>query len=341
MKILIVASNMVHIKNFHMPYVDAFKEKGHEVYVMANTSEADFEIPFKKRAFSFKNFLLSLKIRKILKKERFDVVYLHTSLAAFWTRIAVKGLKNRPSVVNTVHGYLFSKEDKSFKKRLYLFAERFVKKVTDHILVMNGEDFEIATENKLCLGDVIQIDGMGIDESRIRFDDIPSTTSEKIRLSYVGEISKRKNQIFLIKALTRLNNAHLTLVGDGDERGYIEKTAKRLGVDSRLTITGFTKGVREYIANTDIYVSASKIEGLPFNILEAMGAHLPIVASDIKGQRDLLDAKFLYPLDDEDAFVELINGIAVKRTEYNVDRYTKKAVLDKNVEIYLNLDKIR
>ena len=71
MKILVVASNMVHINNFHQPYISAFKNDGNDVYVMANGEGADFNIPFKKRSLSLKNLFLSSKIRKIIKKENF------------------------------------------------------------------------------------------------------------------------------------------------------------------------------------------------------------------------------------------------------------------------------
>ena len=90
MKILIAASNMVHINNFHRPYINEFREAGHDVYIMASGEGADFNIPFKKRSLSLKNLRLSAKIKKIVKKEQFDVIYLHTTLAAFWIRFAIK-----------------------------------------------------------------------------------------------------------------------------------------------------------------------------------------------------------------------------------------------------------
>ena len=167
MKILIVASSMVHIKNFHLPYIKEFEKAGHEVSVMASGEGADFDIPFKKRAFSFKNLRLSFKIRKILKKESFDAVFVHTTLAAFWTRFAMWGLKKKPIVVNTVHGYLFSKGTSKLKAKVYLFAEKILRKRTDYIVVMNKEDFDIANDNKLCRKKVVFINGMGVDFSRV------------------------------------------------------------------------------------------------------------------------------------------------------------------------------
>ena len=72
MKILIAASNMVHINNFHRPYIEELKKAGHDVFVMAKGEGADFDIPFVKRSLSFSNFKLSYKIRDILKKEEFE-----------------------------------------------------------------------------------------------------------------------------------------------------------------------------------------------------------------------------------------------------------------------------
>ncbi|MBR2025469.1 MAG: glycosyl transferase family 1, partial [Clostridia bacterium] len=92
MKILIAASNMTHINNFHVSYIEKFKQEGHEVYTLAKGEEADFNIPFEKNVLSFGNLFLIPKIKKILKEEKFDVVYTHTTLGAFFVRLALKGM---------------------------------------------------------------------------------------------------------------------------------------------------------------------------------------------------------------------------------------------------------
>ena len=340
MKILLVASNMVHIKNFHLPYVKAFNDAGHDVRVMASAEGADFNIPFKKKAFSFRNFCLSFKIRKILKREKFDAVLMHTTLAAFWTRFAMIGLKNRPVTVNTVHGYLFSKDSSMLKRKAYLFAEKLMRKRTDYILVMNQEDLEIAKRNKLCKKEVHFINGMGVRLERVEgFEKESYDGADTLRLVYVGEISKRKNQLFLVKALEYLPNATLTLVGDGDQRGVIEDYATEHGVLDRLEITGFTKNVGAHICNADVYTSASTIEGLPFNIIEAMATKIPVLASDIKGQNDLLPGDCLYELNNMDAFVEAIKSISLAPRSYDIEKYKVENVLSENVRLYLDLIK--
>ena len=334
MKILVAASNMVHINNFHRPYIEAFREKGHHVCVMARGEGADFDIPFEKRSLSFANFKLSYKIRDILKKESFDVIYLHTSLAAFWVRMALRGVKKKPYVINTVHGYLFGKTSGSLHNRLYLLCEKLLKKQTDDIAVMNEEDYKIAKENKLCRGQVYLTNGMGV---RFKSGDIEPVKLQdgRVSLVFVGELSKRKNQIFLVKAMKRLEGYTLTLVGDGDGREEIEKFVSQNGLSDRVFITGFTKQAYEYMKGCDIYVSASTIEGLPFNIMEAMYLGKPIVASNIKGQCDLLPSSSLYEYNNEDEYVALVKKTEIRDVSYDVDKYSLENVLPENMEIYL------
>jgi len=334
MKILIAASSMVHINNFHRPYIELFKKKGHQVYVMAKGEGADFDLPFQKKTLSFSNLKLSYRIRDILKKESFDVIYLHTSLAAFWVRMALRGVKKKPYVINTVHGYLFGKASGRLHNMLYLFCERFLRKQTDDIVVMNKEDYEIATRKRLCKGQVYLTHGMGVN---FKSSDVEPIRAEgdKISLLYVGEISKRKNQIFLVKAMKRLENYTLTLVGDGDGREEIEGFARKNNLEDRVFITGFTKQAYGYIKGCDIYVSASKIEGLPFNIMEAMYLSKPIVASDIKGQNDLLPRECLYKLNNEDDYISHIKSASIGDVAYDMEPYSLDDALNENMEIYL------
>lgn len=93
-KILFIASTLSHIENFHIPYLKRFKDLGHSVHVMGklnNKSEilyADkiISVPFEKSMFSLKNFYLSLKIAKIINKNNYDIIIIHTSLAAFFCK---------------------------------------------------------------------------------------------------------------------------------------------------------------------------------------------------------------------------------------------------------------
>lgn len=324
-KILYAASTYSHLKSFHMPYIEALRRDGCTVMTMANGEEADFNIPFVKKTVSVQNRACRKMIREIIEREGFDLIILNTSLAAFHIRQALPR-KSKPRVVNIVHGYLFSNRTSNgfkakLKSRIMLLAEKLAAKKTDAILTMNSEDFDIAVQNKLCTSEVSNTLGMGVPDKRVK---IPreifrerNSAKDKYVMLFVGELSSRKNQSFLISAMPAVisvrENAVLWLVGEGDERANLELLAAELGVSERVRFFGRRDNVSDYLAAADLYVSASRIEGLPFNIVEALGAGCPILASDIKGHRDILKdgAGRLYQLD---SMREFKDGVALIST---------------------------
>ena len=126
-KILYAAGTVGHINNFHLPYIERLREDGHEVTVMARGKGADIDMPFEKKMLSPRNLVCALKIRGILKREKFDTVILNTTLAAFDVRFLMPRHK-RPKVINFVHGYMFSKEPKSIKGKMFLLCEKLLSK---------------------------------------------------------------------------------------------------------------------------------------------------------------------------------------------------------------------
>ena len=325
-KILYAASTMSHINNFHLDYINALRAEGHTVLTMAKGEGADFDVPFEKKIFSSQNTKCRREIRKILDREHFDVIILNTTLAAFHIRLACRG-RGRPRIVNIVHGYLFSENTGVIKRTLFLLCEKILKSKTDSVIVMNEDDLKIATENRLARGEVYHSLGMGARKKPLANIDSPlfEKREDSFVMSFVGELSKRKNQAFLIRALARIrreiDTAELWLIGEGDERENLESLARECGVAESVKLIGSTPHPCDFIAKSDLYVSASAIEGLPFNVLEALAYGVPSLISDIKGQKDIVthgDSGFLYPFGDEDAFVDSV--LRIRRGEWTLDR---------------------
>lgn len=314
-KILYAASNMTHINNFHLGYIEALRLRGHTVAVMARGEGADYDIPFEKKLFSLKNTACRRRIREIVRRERFDIVILNTTLAAFHIRLALPR-KARPRVINIVHGYLFSKGTGFIKRTLLSLCERLAAPKTDAIIVMNEEDRLIAERLKLCRGKISSVDGVGVAIRDIITppEELRATYGEgKYAFLFVGELSARKNQEFLIRALPkikeRIPNAVLWLVGDGAERERLERLARRLGCSDSVLFLGKRADACDFMRASDLYVSAARIEGLPFNIVEALGCGCYTVISDIKGHRDVVNSTrvgTLYPEGDTSAFVKAV-----------------------------------
>ena len=134
----------------------------------------------------------------------------------------------------------------------------------------------------------------------------------------------------------------LLLVGEGGERTALEEQILRLGLTETVSLLGNCEPVLPYLAITDLYVSASRIEGLPFNIMEAMACGLPILASATKGQTDLLGTTpdTLYPAGDMDAFCNALERVyrskayGVGACTYPVlERYRLSAVFEENLAL--------
>ena len=354
-KVLFTASTYSHIVNFHLPYLEKFRAEGWTVHVACGGApmaipQADevVHLPLEKAMWSPRNFRAAGMLRERMGREGYALAVAHTSLAAFFTRLAAQGLAGRPAVANMVHGYLFDGETGWLKRQVLLGAERWTAGCTDLVLTMNGWDYEAA--KRYGLGrKVVRVPGVGVDFTR--FDGVPPGQRGALRkkwgvredafvLIYAAEFSRRKSQEVIIRALAGLpEGVVLVLAGDGALRCGCRELAGRLGLAGRVVFPGQVGDIPAWYTMADAAVSASRSEGLPFNVMEAMYAGLPVVASDVKGHRDLVEhgtTGLLYPYGDAGACAgqvaallasaQLRRALAARAREY-VARYALDRVL--------------
>lgn len=324
-KILFAASGRGHIMSFHRPYIKALAEAGHIVHgAWSGTAEVVpgvdkvHVLPFEKKMTAPGNFRAAYILRKIIKKERYDAIIVHTSLAAFFVRLAVLAMKNRPAVVNMVHGYLFDDQSPFLKKKIFLAAEKLTASVTDLLITMNRWDDRLAEREKLGAR-IANVPGIGVDLARL--DSQKSADGMTLRQSlgiddgafvliYPAEFSQRKSQNVLLRAMAELDgDTVLILPGNGALLGECRDLAEELGVGGRVVFPGYVSEMGAWYQMADAAVSASRSEGLPFNIMEAMHSGLPVIASAVKGHEDLvvhMENGLLYPYGDHKACAEAI-----------------------------------
>ena len=324
-KILYAASVPAHLKNFHVPYITALAEAGDRVWTLCSGKcelpgvSQSVDLPLKKSLWAPGNFLSAVRLAGLLKRERFDLICVHTALAAFFVRLAVLlAGKENAQVVNVVHGYLFDEKTNPLKRGLMLSAEMLLRRVTDRVAVMNHCDLEIAEKHRLG-AEVVFIPGMGVDFHRFSLGNRAAFRQElrlgggDLLLLFPAEFSARKNQEFLIKALAALpDNIYLALPGEGKQLDFCRKLASDAGVAGRVYFPGQVGDLSGWYAAADICVSASRYEGLPFNIMEGMYAGKPVVASRIKGHTDLIAegaGGFLFGWNDREEFCDCIRTL--------------------------------
>lgn len=334
--ILYAAGSIGHIKSFHIPYIEALRKEGNRVTVMARGEGADIDMPFVKRLFSPKNLLCAIRARRIIKREKFDTVILNTTLAAFCIRLFLP-MRHRPLVINIVHGYMFSPRPRGLRERLFLLSEILLRGRCDHVMVMNAEDLESAEKYKLYTSSATLIRGFGASVppehmSRAELRQKYLGNKEGFVITFVGELCALKDQSLLIRALAivkrNIPEAVLWLVGDGESGAELVRLADANGVLDSVIFMGRREGACDFIRAADLYVSASRKEGLPFNIIEALGCSRTVIASDIKGHRDIIEdgvSGFLFKVGDAEALASLIlsvyRGAIAPSPQAIADRY--------------------
>lgn len=365
-KILYAASTFGHLKSFHLPYMKELLSLGAQVHAMGAGDPSGMPegvrtitMPFQKRMVSWKNIQCSWRIRKLIREEGYDLVSVHTSLAAFFVRLGILLGGRRPRVVNTVHGYLFDCRTKFPKRLVLLAAEKLTRPVTNVVAVMNRQDEQIAKQHRLYRDRLVFLDGMGIDLTRFirsaeteeRIQALKNQLEckpEELIMVCAAEFSGRKNQAFLVRALARLKAqgilCRLILAGDGERLEEIRQLAFSLQVQECVHLPGYTRDLAPYFYLADVSVSASRIEGLPFQIMEAMACGLPVVASRIKGHEDLIEPDvngLLFDFDDQDGFCRAIRRLYEdpdlrermgRAGQEKIERYRLEKVLEENVK---------
>jgi glycosyltransferase involved in cell wall biosynthesis len=136
------------------------------------------------------------------------------------------------------------------------------------------------------------------------------------RVVTVGRLVELKRQEQLVEAgaalATHYPGIEVVIVGDGPRRELLRETARALNFGDGLTMTGVVADVSGEIRRCDVYVSTSRIEGLPMALLEAMACEVPVVASDIPGNRSVIrhgETGLLYPAGDVAALVAAIREV--------------------------------
>ena len=328
-RVLFTASTYSHIVNFHLPYLKAFGDRGWEVEVACGGAPMDIpfarrviHIPFEKSMLSPQNGRAVRLLRGEMSRRRYELVSCHTALAAFFTRLAVYGLKDRPAVCCTAHGYLFDEKMPAARRLLLEGAEGLTAPVTDLLMVMNRWDEEFARRRRLGR-QVVSIPGMGVDFGRLKRVEPADAAAlrqewgfgpEQFLLVYGAEFSRRKSQEVLLRALAQLpEQVGLLLPGDGALREECIRLSRELGLGGRVAFPGQVGNMALWYAAADAAVSASRIEGLPFHLMEAMYCGLPVVASAVKGHEDLVlpeETGLLYPYGDAAACAACIRRLA-------------------------------
>ena len=359
---LIVTALARFTKSFLTNDIITLQKMGYEVHCAANIHHAgaecmpmyfeDMNVIFHQIDFSSSKPLSSATMKSyeqmtsLFKKEHFDLIHCHTSIAGAIARFAGRRQRKTGSIViYTTHGFYFHKY--SSKKTWIVFRaiEDIMSRYCDVIITINREDFDNA--KKLHCKKVFYIPGVGVDTKRFRdviidrsaYRETLGIKDNQLLVLAVGELSNRKNHQVIIKALAKaqIPNAVFMICGNAmtsaNTKVELEQLAKEIGVDLRLM--GLRDDIPQICKCADIGVMPSIREGLGLSGIEMLAAGLPVIASNVHGIVDYVtdgvDGYLCNPFD-ENAFAKAISKLTDANLRKSMTENCEKAAEPFDVE---------
>ncbi|OTA73503.1 hypothetical protein BHL79_08405, partial [Limosilactobacillus reuteri] len=259
-----------------------------------------------------------VELRKIIRSESPDIVHLHSSKAGVIGRIAAIGLRKRVKVIFTVHGWAFTDGVSStLKKHLYRKIEKSVARFTDLFICVSNYDAKIGIRDGVLnnKSNVVVIhNGSPLPQQ----NEVNYSIHSPIRLVMIARFSHQKDQKTLINAVAKLpkSDYRLTFVGDGETLNTNKKIVSNLNLNKNIKFVGFKDDVSKELIENDVYILSTHYEGLPISIIEAMSYGLPILATDVGGNSEMV--------------INNINGFLFSSEEQLVDKL-KYIIKNKNL----------
>lgn len=323
--------------HFLLPLMRAMRDAGHEVVGIA--SDGPFvekiraegfrvEPVYIERSFNLLRHSGSARrLTTLFRQERFDIVHVHTPVAALIGRWAAWRARV-PKIVYTAHGFYFHERMAWPKRTAFVALEWLGGRLTDVLFTQAEEDAATARRLRLARGPIAAI-GNGVDPARF----LPAADAEERRalraalgaagdepvLLMVGRLVAEKGYVELIEAMRDVE-ATLWVVGErlaSDHAGPVEHAIEMAERDPvlrrRVRFLGYRNDVPALMRAADIYTLPSHREGMPRSVIEAMMTGLPVVGTAIRGTREEVlegETGTLVPVDDAKALAAALRRLA-------------------------------
>jgi glycosyltransferase involved in cell wall biosynthesis len=359
------------------PQLIAFREAGYEVFGASAPGEfvADLEragirhIPLKHatRAMDPTRDVIALaELRAALKAIRPNIVHTHNPKPGVYGRLTAR-LSGVPVVVNTVHG-LYAQPSDSWRRRGVVYGlERLASTCSDTELVQNPEDLDTLASIGVPRAK-LRLLGNGVDLTRFRPGRLSRERRDALRAEMgagpgevvcgaIGRMVWEKGYAELFAAAGALRSRHpevrMVVIGPDDEAKADRIDASAITEAERsggVRFLGYRADVEDLYEAFDLYVLASHREGFPRSAMEAAATGLPVVATDIRGCRQVVEngvTGALVPVGGAAALADAIAGLAASPTGRQamgkaarakaVAEFDQQQVIDITLETYRRL----
>jgi glycosyltransferase involved in cell wall biosynthesis len=232
-----------------------------------------------------------------LCQARYDVVHTHSAKAGALGRLAASRAEI-PRVVHTFHGFPFHEFQSRPRRAAYVGIERYLSQFTDMFLAVGGAVAAEAVRRRIAVPSRIRVIDPAIELAAA--DSSPGARDAARRqlgvpvgckvVGTVGRIDYQKAPECFIDAIAAIGRPEVysVWIGDGPMRGEIERRARRRGLGDRFKCLGHRDDVAQLLPGLDVFAMASRYEGMPCAVAEAMTAGVPVVATAVNAVPDLV-----------------------------------------------------
>jgi len=371
MKILQICNTDFYLNNFLSSLVASLKKKGFIVDCVCEGNEVstslkkdinkliDFRYP---KVSSIIQFIMAIvAMYRLIKRGGYDVVNSHNRNASIVGRIACF-IARKPINIYTAHGCYFHDAQSSLAYNFTVLLELVLAKTSDCILSQSNEDTIKLSRISKSIGSKIKTIGNGIDvnkfyksNNRVEEEKELGLSHDTIRIVCVGRIVKNKGYQDVVKALSYLKNScnnipktELLIVGGNikqEKNSVMNELLSDIesnNLSNEVVITGLVSNVNKYLAVSDIFVSASYREGMPRSVIEGQASCMPIIATNIRGCREIVSpgsTGYLYKKSDIEELSKLLLELIVdddKRNNFGIAG-RKNAVENYTEEEYVKI----
>ncbi len=264
---------------------------------------------------------------KIFIREKPGIIHLNSSkvggLGAVAARLASLVTGSRPLVIFTVHGWGFN-EDRPYWQRTAIFFFSWLSAIfLDKLILISSADYRSARrfvpERKLILiqNGIGPIAFLPREEARHFFGERLGREfrPDEIIIGTNAELTKNKGHIQLIDAVNQMeiqnpkSKIQTIIVGEGEERKKLQNRIRSLELEDTVHLVGFVPEAARYLKALDVFVLPSLKEGLPYTLMEAMAAGVPVIATGVGGIPDLIEngkSGMLVPPKDPNALAQAL-----------------------------------
>lgn len=242
-------------------------------------------------------------LTRTMRRFRPHIVHTHTAKAGALGRLAARlALGPRAIVLHTYHGHVLSGYFGPRRTAMYRGIERALGRVSDCLIAVSQATVDELVALRVAPPERFRVVPLGLDLDRfLRID--PSDRGRALRADlgvgddevlavFVGRLVAIKRVDVLLRGLaharTRRAPVRLAIVGGGDSRAELERTAAALGLGDLVTFTGLRHDLDMLAAATDVAVLSSDNEGTPVSLIEAAAAARPAVATAVGGVADVV-----------------------------------------------------